>query len=61
MDLIVVVQYVILMNSKQIFIGHHFAYEYDPVWYTDDFGETWTASNSLMKAMDEAQLVEIGK
>lgn len=49
------------MSSKQIFIGHHFAYEYDPVWYTDDFGETWTASNSLMKAMDEAQLVEIGK
>lgn len=47
--------------SPQIFIGHHFAYEYDPVWYTDDIGKTWTASNSILKAMDEAQLVEIGE
>ena len=51
------------MNSSlltsQIFIGHHWAYEYDPVWYTDDVGKTWTASKSMMKKMDEAQLVEL--
>lgn len=29
------------------------------MWYTDDVGKTWTASNSMMKQMDEAQLVEL--
>lgn len=29
------------------------------MWYTDDVGKTWTASNSMMKKMDEAQLVEL--
>ena len=45
----------------QIFIGHHFAYEYDPVWYTDDLGKSWTASKTQFPKMDEAQLVELGK
>lgn len=30
------------------------------MWYTDDVGKTWAASNTLMKKMDEAQLVELG-
>ncbi|KAK8804128.1 hypothetical protein WA171_000221 [Blastocystis sp. BT1] len=46
--------------GRLLFIGHHGAYEYDPVWYTDDLGKSWTASNTYFKKMDEAQLVELG-
>ena len=30
------------------------------MWYTDDLGKSWTASNTYFKKMDEAQLVELG-
>lgn len=62
MDLMLGVQYCFSYSiNSQIFIGHHGAYDYDPVWYTDDMGESWTASNTYFKKMDEAQLVEIGE
>ena len=61
MDLMLVVWYHYWCSTHhQLFIGHHGAYEYDPVWYTDDLGKSWTASNTYFKKMDEAQLVELG-
>ena len=61
MDLMLVVWYHYWCSThNQLFIGHHGAYEYDPVWYTDDLGKSWTASNTYFKKMDEAQLVELG-
>eukprot|EP00051_Salpingoeca_urceolata_P005891 m.78442 g.78442 ORF g.78442 m.78442 type:complete len:467 (-) comp14586_c0_seq2:288-1688(-) len=46
--------------GRLLFIGHHGAYEFDSVWYSDDGGLTYTQSNtSSMLKMDEAQLVEL--
>ena len=33
--------------------------QYDVVWYSDDGGITYTLSETVLKKMDEAQLVEL--
>jgi sialidase-1 len=45
--------------GRLLFIGHHGAYEYDLVWYSDDGGETYILSETVLEKMDEAQLVEL--
>lgn len=34
------------------------AYVEDAVWFTDDGGDTYSTSTTVLKKMDEAQLVE---
>eukprot|EP00048_Salpingoeca_helianthica_P015629 m.227715 g.227715 ORF g.227715 m.227715 type:complete len:362 (+) comp17295_c0_seq1:146-1231(+) len=46
-------------KGRLMFIGHHNAYEYDGVWYSDDGGATYTLSQTLFPKMDEAQLAEL--
>jgi hypothetical protein len=38
-----------------LFIGHHGAYEYDSVWYTDDGGSTYNLSKTNLTSMDEVR------
>jgi sialidase-1 len=45
--------------GRLLFIGHYGAYDYDLVWYSDDGGDTYTASETRLPHMDEAQLVEL--
>jgi sialidase-1 len=45
--------------GRILLIGHHGAYEYDLVWYSDDAGQTYTVSETVLPKMDEAQLVEL--
>lgn len=45
--------------GRLLFIGHHDAYEYDGVWYSDDGGATYNMSVANFSHMDEAQLVEL--
>ena len=33
--------------------------QYDLVWYSDDAGQTYTVSETVLPKMDEAQLVEL--
>ena len=33
--------------------------QYDLVWYSDDVGQTYTLSETMLPKMDEAQLVEL--
>ena len=44
-------------KGRLMFIGHRGAYVEDSVWYTDDGGKTYTASQTLLPKMDEAQSV----
>ena len=40
--------------GRLLFIGHHGAYGYDGVWYSDDGGATYSLSNtSHFQKMDE--------
>lgn len=45
--------------GRILFIGHHDAYQYDRVWYSDDGGVTYTLSQTPLPKMDEAQLAEL--
>ncbi|EDQ86314.1 uncharacterized protein MONBRDRAFT_28502 [Monosiga brevicollis MX1] len=45
--------------NRLLFIGHHGAYQYDSVWYSDDGGLTYNVSKTNFTFMDEAQLVEL--
>eukprot|EP00043_Microstomoeca_roanoka_P014138 m.139278 g.139278 ORF g.139278 m.139278 type:complete len:179 (+) comp15940_c0_seq5:958-1494(+) len=45
--------------GRLLFIGHHGAYEYDSVWFSDDGGQTYQLSKTNFTSMDEAQLVEL--
>ena len=45
-------------KNRLLFIGHRGAYVQDSVWFTDDGGKTYTASDTVLDKMDEAQLVE---
>ena len=38
-----------------LFIGHHGAYEYDSVWYTDDGGQSYAMSATNFSHMDEVR------
>lgn len=42
-----------VMAGRLLFIGHHGAYEYDSVWYTDDGGATYNVSQTNFTHMDE--------
>ena len=39
--------------GRLLFIGHHGAYGYDGVWYSDDGGASYVLSNSTLLKMDE--------
>ena len=39
--------------GRLLFIGHHNAYEYDAVWYSDDGGVTYELSSTSFPHMDE--------
>ena len=41
-----------------MFIGHHGAYVWDSVWFSDDGGDTYTTSSTIFERMDEAHVVE---
>jgi sialidase-1 len=45
-------------KGRLLFIGHRGAYVQDSVWFTDDAGKTYSTSDTILQAMDEAQLVE---
>lgn len=42
--------------GRMLFIGHHSAYQYDSVWYTDDGGNTYNLSKTNFKSMDEVRV-----
>jgi sialidase-1 len=44
--------------GRLLFIGHHGAYVWDSVWYSDNGGRTYNTSDTILEKMDEAQLVE---
>ena len=39
--------------GRILFIGHHLAYQYDGVWYSDDGGRTYNMSRTNFEHMDE--------
>ena len=41
------------LKNRLLFIGHRGAYVQDSVWYTDDGGKTYTASDTVLDKMDE--------
>jgi hypothetical protein len=42
--------------GRLLFIGHHEAYQYDGVWYSDDGGATYTMSKTTFAKMDEVPM-----
>ena len=39
--------------GRLLFIGHHGAYQYDSVWYSDDGGATYHVASTNFTKMDE--------
>eukprot|EP01084_Bolivina_argentea_P221132 374616_1 len=52
-----------LKNGRILFIAHHESQDNgstpDRVWYSDDFGQTYKLSTSLIENMNEATMVEL--
>ncbi|EGD83596.1 hypothetical protein PTSG_04204 [Salpingoeca rosetta] len=45
--------------GRLLFIGHHGAYQFDSVWFSDDGGHMYSLAQTNFTHMDEAQLVEL--